>query len=119
MEEKNQELTWLPHILGLFTWIIGPLVMYLTSEENSQVKEHSKKAFNWQLSFMIYFLILGIVFFAGVFLTMILIGFVIFPIAALMMFALGILDLVFCIMATVKASNGELWNYPLTIPFLR
>ncbi|MFU8796701.1 MAG: DUF4870 domain-containing protein [Dehalococcoidia bacterium] len=32
---------------------------------------------------------------------------------------LGVLDLIFCIMAAVKASRGELWKYPLSIPFLK
>ncbi|MBP1638338.1 MAG: hypothetical protein H6Q18_1127, partial [Bacteroidetes bacterium] len=29
----------------------------------------------------------------------------------------GILDLVFTIIGAVKANNGEVWNYPLSIRF--
>lgn len=93
----------LAHILGLLTSFIGPLVIYLVAED-PRTKAHGASALNWQISFVIYsvacvplvFLIIGI------------------P----LIFALAIADLVFCIVAAVKASNGELWNYPLSIPFV-
>jgi hypothetical protein len=32
---------------------------------------------------------------------------------------IGILYIVFVIIATVKANNGEYWKYPLTIQFIK
>lgn len=94
----------LPHILGLLTWIVGPLITLLASD-NKDLKEHSKKALNWQISLTIYSIVSGI-------LMIILIGF-------LFLMILGLLNLVFCILAAVKAADGELWDYPLTINFLK
>ncbi len=101
---SKDSLVILPHILGLFTWIIGPLVTLLASD-NQALKDHSKKALNWQISLTIYSIISAI-------LVLVLIG-------ALFLMVLGILNLVFCILAAVKAADGELWDYPLTINFLK
>jgi uncharacterized Tic20 family protein len=37
----------------------------------------------------------------------------------LLLIALGIVAIVFPIIGAVKANNGELWEYPLTIKFLK
>jgi hypothetical protein len=94
----------LTHILGLFTSFLGPLIIFLASEEK-YVKKHSKNALNWQLSLIIYFI-------GAAILTVILIGFV-------LMAALGVINLVFCIIAAVRASEKKFWEYPLTIKFFK
>lgn len=99
----------LPHLLGLlFSFFalgfIGPLITYLTADDKAS-KEHSKRALNWHLSALIY----GII---CILLMILLIGFVLIAV-------LGILNLVFCIIAMVKASNGELWDYPMAIGFFK
>ena len=92
------------HVLGFFTGVVGPFIMYLAIETGS-AKEHAKKSFNWQLSFMIYMIISSI-------LSLIIIG-----ILGIIVF--GILDAVFCIIAAIKASRNEIWDYPLAIPFIK
>jgi uncharacterized Tic20 family protein len=69
------------------------------------MKAHSKKALNWQISLAIYLIISGILMF-------VLIGF-------LFIAVLSVMNLVFCILAAVKASEGEIWDYPVTINFLK
>lgn len=101
--DNEKSLQFLPHVLGIFTGFLGPLVTLLISKE--ELKEHSKKALNWQLSLLIYTIISTI-------LVIILIGF-------LLLSVLFVLNLVFSIMAAVKASDSELWDYPLTIKFLK
>lgn len=89
-----------------FGWIIGPLVVWLIKrEESAYVDYHGKEALNFQISVLIY----GII---SVFLVFILIG---IPI----LIALGIYQVVMIIIATIKASNGEYYRYPLTIRFLK
>ncbi|MDA8097228.1 MAG: DUF4870 domain-containing protein [Clostridia bacterium] len=39
--------------------------------------------------------------------------------AMILLFLLAIIDLVLVILAAVKASNGEVFRYPLTIKFLQ
>lgn len=103
-DKGNNTLPILTHILGLLTGWLGPLIILLaTSEEPA--RNHARMALNWQLSFVIY---------AGVsaVLALVVVGF-------FLLIAVSILDLVFCIMAAVKAERGELWKYPVTIPFLK
>ena len=60
---------------------------------------------HWIISLVIY----GV---AGFFLTMVLIGFIILPV-------LAVLALIFAIIGGIKANNGEVWDYPLTIRFVK
>jgi uncharacterized protein len=94
---KWQELT---HVLGAFTFFVGPLIIYFT-QENKLVREHCKMALNWQFSFLIYFVAITWVPFMDVFFKVVLI----------------ILNIVFSVMAFVKATEGKTWKYPLTIGF--
>ena len=104
-QEENQSLLIvITHLLGIFTGFIGALIVMLVAGDQ-QVKSHAKKALNWQLSILIYNIV-------AVILLIILIGFLLLPILAVM-------NLIFCIIAAVKGSNGELWDYPLSIPFFK
>ncbi|MFT4311952.1 MAG: DUF4870 domain-containing protein [Candidatus Woesearchaeota archaeon] len=94
----------LVHILGLFFSFLGPLIVFLVSSGKG-IKEHSKNALNWQLSLMIYT-------FVAFILVFLLVGIIILPL-------LFLADIIFCIMAAVKAANNETWKYPLSIPFVK
>ena len=86
--------------------ILGPLIIWLIKKDEMPiVNTHGKEAINFQLSIMLYAIVSG-------FLIIILIGALLLPIV-------GILWLVFTIIGAVKASNGELYRYPLTIRFLK
>ncbi len=114
MTEKNA-YTWgmfchlaaLAGFIGIpFGNIIGPLVVWLIKkEEHPFIDQQGKAALNFQISMAIY----GIVAFL---LTFIIIG---IP----LLIALVIFDLIFIIMASVKASKGETQKYPLTITFIK
>ena len=106
MTEKNSNnnLEFLPHLLGILTGFIGPLITLLVSKDDS-LKEHSKKALNWQFSLLIYSVI-------SIILVFVLLGFVLLAV-------LGILNLIFPIIAIAKATNEELWDYPLSIRFFK
>lgn len=103
-KDLDNTLKFLSHLLGLFTGFLGPLIILLVSKKEDE-KNHAKYALNWQFSLMIYVLV-------SIPLIFILIGFVLLP-------ALFVLNLVFCIMATVKASENLLWKYPLAISFFK
>ena len=97
-------------LLGVFVHfpghLIPPLVVWLAKrDESPEIDAHGKEAVNFQLSMLIYNLI------AAVF-CLVLIGFLILPI-------LWVLNAVFSIIAAIKASDGELYRYPLTIRFLQ
>lgn len=102
-EDKNTTLALLTHVLGFFTWIVGPLVIYFVTDDEF-AKENAAQAFNWQLMLSIYLAV-------SFALTILLIGFVGF-------FVFPLLDVIFCIIAAIKASKGEKWDYPITINIL-
>jgi uncharacterized Tic20 family protein len=89
-----------------FGGIIGRLICWLSRKDDSTwVNENGKASLNFQLSILLY-LILAIP------LCFILIG---IPI----IFILGTLKIVCIIIASVKASKGEEFRYPLAIPFIQ
>jgi uncharacterized Tic20 family protein len=97
-------------LLGFFIpWgghILAPLVVWLIKRGDAAgVDEHGKESLNFQISMLIYNIIAGI-------LCLILIGFVLLPI-------LHVLNVIFVILAALRASEGELYRYPITIRFLR
>jgi len=104
MDPKSFAL--LLHLSSLIFGIFGPLVMWLIGKEkDSFVDAHGKTAVNFHISMIIYYVASGI-------LSLIFIG-------IFMLFALLIMQLVFTIIAAVKANNGEHYNYPLTIQFIK
>ncbi|HEV3410637.1 MAG TPA: DUF4870 domain-containing protein [Chthoniobacterales bacterium] len=99
-------------LLGLlfpFGNIIGPLVLWLVKrDESAEVAEHAKESLNFQISMTIYIVGLTVVAFILMF---VLVGFLLIPIIAL----LGLADVVLVIIAAIKANDGQLYRYPLTI----
>lgn len=86
--------------------LIVPIVIWqMKKGEIPGLDEHGKVVMNWILSEILY----GAVAFA---LAFVLIG---IPLLVL----LGLLAVVFPIIGAIKANNGQLWKYPLSIPFLR
>lgn len=99
----NTTMAALTHVLALFTWIVGPLVVLLVTDDEF-VKENARNALNWQITFTIYM-------FVSTLLVLLAIGIVFIVL-------LGLIDLVFIVIATVKAADGEAWSYPITIDFV-
>jgi hypothetical protein len=86
--------------------ILAPLIVWLVKRGDSpSVDEHGKESLNFQLSMLIYSIIAGI-------LCLVLIGFVLLPI-------LHVVNVVLVVLASLRASEGELYRYPITIRFLK
>lgn len=89
-----------------FGGIIGPLVIWLSKRDDSTwVNENGKASLNFQLSMLLYMVLAAP-------LCLIIIG---IPIVIV----LATLKIIFVILATVKASKGEEFRYPLAIPFIQ
>ncbi len=123
---------------------IFPIILWTSKKDESEFVDHNgKQALNFQLSILIYSLILAMIA-IPVFLFTVLrnISFndlmhneeIIFEhfdygnsiglltVGALALFAFAcikVAEFFLIIYASVKASNGEEYNYPLTIPFLK
>jgi uncharacterized protein len=101
-DDKN---IWLLMIIGgIFFGFIPPLAVYLLKSENQFLKSVAKDNLNFQLSFLIYGFVASC-------LMIILIGFLVLPIVIITAWVIQVL-------AALAASNGEKYNYPLTIKIL-
>ena len=91
------------HFLG---HIFGPLIVWLMKRaDGAEIDAHGKESLNFQISMLIYDAV-------ALILCLVLIG---IPILIL----LWILNIIFVIIASIKASDGELYRYPLTIRFIK
>ena len=98
----------LMHLSQLIYWtgagLLVPIVMwYLSKDESELARRHGTRMMNWLISEVIY---VG----AAIVLTVVLIG---IP----LLLVLGVLGIVFPVMAAIKCQNDEVWSYPLTIRF--
>ncbi len=95
----SQFASWLIPLVG----IVIPILMWTTNKDtNAEVDRHGKNILNFTISYAIYSIALFIIILGIPFL------FVLFAIYA-----------VAVIIASIKASNGEYWQYPLTIRFIK
>jgi hypothetical protein len=86
--------------------ILGPLIVWLAKRNDSpEIDQHGKESLNFQISMLIYNVIAGV-------LCLVLIGFVILAI-------LHILNLVLVIIASIQASEGKFYRYPITIRLIK
>ncbi|HJF15004.1 MAG TPA: DUF4870 domain-containing protein [Enteractinococcus helveticum] len=103
----DDEKLWgvLMHIGNLILGFLVPLIIWLIYRDRSEtLNQQGRAALNWAISYLIYLLISSV-------LIVVLIGGMIWPVVM-------ILDVVFCIIAAVKAGSLQAWKYPLSIPFL-
>jgi len=90
--------------------IVGPLVVWqIKKDEFPFVDEQGKNAVNFQISMLLYLLISAILWIPLSF----------FCIGVFIPVAISIVDLVFLLIAAVKANAGEHYRYPLTIRFIK
>src|SRR5437867_9175088 len=97
-------------LLGLFFHflghILGPLIVWLAKRSDSpEIDEYGKESLNFQISMLIYNVIAGV-------LCLVLVGFIILVI-------LHILNLVLVIVASIQASEGKFYRYPMTIRLIK
>ena len=99
----ERTLAILVHVLSIFFWIFPGLIIWLIKkEESSFVSDHAKEAMNFQITLTILYIILFITIIGWVFLWV--------P---------WVLQLVFCIVAAIKASDLKLFRYPFTLRLIK
>lgn len=119
--DSNQARMWnmLCHLSALAGFIIpfgnvlGPLLVWqIKKNEFPSVVEHGKAALNFQLTVLIVLLV-GVV--AAVLLSFVCVGFLLFPLIAI----IGLAGLVFAVIAGIKANNGEAYRYPWSLTLIK
>lgn len=101
------------HLLGLASFlgipfgnIIAPLVLWLLKRaEDPFVNVCGKEAVNFQITISLYFTLSAVLIFAKI-------GILLLPLVV-------IFHVIYTIVASIKASEGQCYRYPLTIRFIR
>ncbi len=100
--------------------ILGPLVVWLIQREKSSfVDEHGKESINFQLSLIVYSFVGVLLLIVSTILVIVFIGIFMLVIVGMIVLALFVFSLIVVIVASVRASNGEMYRYPLSIRFLK
>ncbi|WP_346190285.1 DUF4870 domain-containing protein [Bacillus massilinigeriensis] len=95
----------LGYIISFFTAFFGPLIIWLLKKDESEfIDYHGREYFNFFISYSVY----GLVSFI---LIIVLLGVV-------LLWLLGIMAMVFTIIAAVKAYSGEHYRFPFIFRLL-
>jgi uncharacterized Tic20 family protein len=89
----------------IFFGFIPGLIVYLIKKDDAYVLDQSKEALNWSITAIIGY-------FAGMILTFILIGVLVFVVV-------GICHLAFCVMGAIAASSGQQYRVPFALRLIK
>jgi hypothetical protein len=93
------------YLLPLAGLVLPIILWQIKKDQYPFVDVHGKIVVNWIISLVIYAAVCAIL----VFVVIGIIGFIL----------LGVLTIIFPIIGGIKANQGEIWEYPMTIKFLR
>ena len=96
--------------------VIGPLVVWLIRRDDPVVAPHARTALNFQLTLLIYFAAGAVLAFLA---ALTIVGLVITVVIVLLLVVLVVLELVFALLATLAASRGELYHYPMSLELVK
>lgn len=102
--QEDRTLALLTHVSGIILSFIVPLVIWLTNKDKpgkTWLTDQAKEALNFQITIAIAWVI-------AIVLSALLIGFLLYPV-------IWIANLIFCILAAMKANEGVAYRYPLTL----
>ena len=131
------------YIIPFGNYII-PIIIWTTNKDKSEfVDHHGKQTLNFQLSLLVYTLVLALIAVPIFIFTVIKnipfqewnrhhefvwndfsfgdnLGIITIGLIAVFLFcSMKVIEFFLIIYASIKASNGEKYNYPLTIPFIK
>jgi uncharacterized Tic20 family protein len=101
-DDKN--IAMLSHLLGIFTSFVGALVIWLIKkDESSFINDQAKEALNFQITMALAFFVAGCTLFFA---------FLLMPLVA-------IVNFIFCVLAAIAASKGQLYRYPFALRLVK
>ena len=106
--ENNSETNNIILLMWIGTFFFGfipSLIIYLVKKDNELITDQAKEALNWSITALLGYVI-------GSLLMFVLIGFLVLP-------AVGICHLVFCILGAVNASKGIAYRLPFNIRLIK
>ena len=106
----DEEKTWalLAHLGGIIFSFLAPLVVWLVFKgRGPYLDDQAKEALNFQITVVIAYIASGIL--AGI----------TFGVLFFLPFVVGVVALVFSILAAVAVNKGEWYRYPLTLRLVK
>lgn len=95
---------------------VGPLLVWLLRRDDPVVAPHARQALNFQLSLIIYFAVgLVVAFLAAI----TIVGLILSAIIIAFLVVLIVAEIIFAIMATLAASKGQLYRYPMNLNLIK
>ncbi len=112
LKRTDNQLLVITHLTQLLTYITGfgglivPLILWATQKDRVEgMDDHGKAILNFQLSLIVYCILsIPLIF--------------LFGLGILTLILIGVLAFVMPIVNAIKASNGELPSYPLSLNFV-
>lgn len=122
-EPTSDQQTWrvLAHASALIQFVgipsfVGPLVVWLIRREDPVVEPHARAALNFQLSLIIYFVV-GVV--VAIIAALTIVGILLSVLIIMFLGVLVVAEVVFAILASLAASRGEMYRYPMSIELIK
>ena len=102
--QEDRTIALITHLSGIIASFIVPLIIWLINKDKADKSfliDQSKEALNFQITVLLAWIVAMV-------LSFLLIGFLLYPVIL-------IGNIVFCILAGIKANNGESYRYPVAI----
>lgn len=114
---EERTMAMLCHLLALFTFFIGPLIIWLVKRRESPfVDHHGRESLSWCFTVFVYMIVLVVLAVITQVLTVLIcVAAPFFCLVVAAASALSIADVVLKIIHCIKASNGEWSCYPMSI----
>lgn len=106
--QEDKTLALLTHLSGIILSFIVPLIIWLINKDKADkafLNDQAKEALNFQITIAIAWLIAAV-------LSAVLIGFLLYPVILLV-------NLIFCILAGIKANEGVAYRYPFALRLIK
>ena len=99
---EDRTMAMLAHLGGIIAGFLVPLIIWLIKKDQSKfINDQGKEALNFQITMLIANVVAGAS-------MLLLIGFVLLP-------AVIVVNIVFCILGGMAANRGEAYRYPVNI----
>lgn len=106
--DQQKQYAMLTHLSGIVLPLVGAIVAYVVWKDKGEfISANTKSALNFNIVMTIVSVVAGI-------LTIVSLGLLFF-----LPFLVWVGYIIFCIMAGLKANEGEIYSYPITYAFIK
>jgi uncharacterized Tic20 family protein len=110
VSQDDKTMALIAHISGIFTWFVGPLIIWLINKDKADkgwLIEQAKEALNFQIT-------VTIAMFVAIIIMTVTLGLLFF-----LPMLVGLGALVLCIIAAMKVNEGVAYRYPFALRLIK